>query len=90
MISISQLTLDHAPLPDEVFTFRAGNGKFTLIDHSEGARISLTVDELITHIAMEMCDDDTLPTQDDLMLASNIVAHSGKNAIPQFMWGMLP
>lgn len=88
MITISQLTIDHPSLPAEDFTFLAGNGKFTLVDHSEGARISLTVDELIAHIAIEICDDP-LPTQDAMMLAANIVAHSGENAISHFMLSLM-
>ena len=88
MISVSQMTIDHAPLPADDFTFRAGNGKFTLIDHSECARISLTVDELIAHIAIEICDDP-LPTHDATMLAANIVAHSGENAISHFMLSLM-
>lgn len=88
MISISQMTTDHPALPADDFTFLSGNGKFTLVDHSEGARISLTVAELIAHIAIEMCDDP-FPTQDDMMLAGNIVAHSGENAISHFMLSMM-
>ena len=77
MIQIPQMSIDHAPLPADDFTFRAGNGKFTLVDHSEGVSIALTEDELANHIAMELCDYGSLPTQDDIFFARNILAHSG-------------
>lgn len=90
MITISQMAIDHAPLPADDFTFRAGNGKFTLVDHSEGVSITLTEDELADHIAIELCDYGSLPTPDDIFCARNILAHSGKNAISHFMFSLMP